>query len=224
MRNLAVFGILGIFLGQLGRLLPGVGFLGFLFFPGISMAASAAWMVFGSKVLKLKARDRLFDRLALSGSERVLDAGCGRGLLLIGAAKRLPSGQAVGVDLWRTVDQSGNHPDVTKQNAAAEGVAERIQIETGDLMALPFPDASFDAVVSSWAIHNIPNAEGREKCLAEIRRVLKPGGRVELLDIGPGAGYAASFSAAGFLEVERGLDTVAFFIPTWRTRAKKPPG
>src|ERR1700677_1673734 len=68
---------------------------------GIGWLAIAGWMVWDSKVGKLWSRDRLLDGLALRGDETVLDVGCGRGLLLIGAAKRLTAGKAVGVDIWR---------------------------------------------------------------------------------------------------------------------------
>ncbi len=57
-------------------------------------------MVWSSRVAKLKLRDRLLDSLALKGDEKILDVGCGRGLLLIGAAKRLKTGKATGIDVW----------------------------------------------------------------------------------------------------------------------------
>jgi cyclopropane fatty-acyl-phospholipid synthase-like methyltransferase len=67
-------------------------------------------MIWDSKVGKLWARDRLLDGLELRGDETVLDVGCGRGLLLIGAAKRLTTGKAPGVDIWQAEDLSGNLP------------------------------------------------------------------------------------------------------------------
>ncbi len=64
----------------------------------------AGWMIWDSKVGKLWSRDRQLDGLKLRGDELVLDVGCGRGLLLIGAAKRLTTGKAVGVDIWNAED------------------------------------------------------------------------------------------------------------------------
>src|SRR5882672_5754816 len=84
----------------------------------------AAWMVWGSRRGKLDEREKMLDRIPWKGDEQVLDVGCGRGLLLIGAAKRLKSGRATGVDLWQAEDLSGNRPDVPLKNAALEGVAE----------------------------------------------------------------------------------------------------
>ena len=63
----------------------------------------------------------LLDRLNVRGDERILDMGCGRGAVLLMAAQHLTTGRAVGVDLWRRVDQSGNSSEATQRNAVAEG-------------------------------------------------------------------------------------------------------
>ena len=76
-------------------------------------------MIWSSKVAKPSLRDRLLDSLELKGDEKVLDVGCGRGLLLIGIAKRLKSGKATGIDVWSHEDLSGNSADATKANAKA---------------------------------------------------------------------------------------------------------
>jgi SAM-dependent methyltransferase len=157
----------------------------------------AAVMLWSSLVGKIRVRDRLVAALALSGRERVLDAGCGRGLALIACAKELVSGRAVGVDLWSARDLSNNHPETTLANAGAEGVADRAEVETGDITRLPFSDASFDAVVSMTVIHNIPSREGRDRALGELVRVLKPGGRIALFDLLHTSRYAEILQRAG---------------------------
>ena len=130
---------------------------------------------------KRRVWDRELDRAALKGTEQLLDLGCGRGAVLIEAARRLPAGRAVGVDLW-TKDQSGNRPEVTLANAAAAGVADRVEVRTADITALPFPDGSFDVVTSAMVIHNIPSPEARYRALDEAMRVLRPGGQLLIAD------------------------------------------
>jgi len=69
--------------------------------------------------------------------------------------RRLPAGRAVGADVWRRRDQSGNSRAATERNAAAEGVRDRVEIVDADARDLPFASASFDLVVSSLALSNI---------------------------------------------------------------------
>jgi len=75
----------------------------------------------------------LLDQLHLRGDERILDMGCGRGAVLLMVAQRLTTGRAAGVDLWRSVDQSGNSLEATRRNAIAEGVADCVELHTGDM-------------------------------------------------------------------------------------------
>jgi arsenite methyltransferase len=149
--------------------------------------------------------DRIIDGLRLRGDEAVLDMGCGRGAVLIAVAKRLTSGRATGIDLWSTYDQSGNASDVTRRNATIEGVIDRVAIETGDMRALPFPDGSFDLVVSSLAIHNIRTNADRAKAISEAWRVLKPGGRLVIADIRATALSARTLEALGASTTRRRL-------------------
>lgn len=161
-----------------------------------------AWMAWDSKFGKVRERERLLDLLTWTGRERVLDVGCGRGLLLVGAAKRLTmsvadGGGAAGIDLWQQEDLSGNRPEATLENARLEGVAERIEVHTADMRKMPFPDGSFDTVLSMNAIHNVYSAPGRAAAIAEICRVLKPGGTALIVDIRHIRQYAAALRAGG---------------------------
>lgn len=79
-------------------------------------------------------------------------------------------------------EQSGNALSVTQQNAEREGVAGNVALHTADMRQLPFSDGSFDLAVSSLAIHNIRNPEGRKQALSEAVRMLKPGGRLVIAD------------------------------------------
>jgi len=131
---------------------------------------------------KLHIWERELDRLDLKGDEQLLDLGCGRGAVLIEAAKRLPAGRANGVDLWAGKDQSGNNREATLANAAAAEVADRVEVYTADMTALPFADNTFDVVTAALAIHNIPSFEGRRRAVSEAMRVLRPGGQLLIAD------------------------------------------
>ena len=147
--------------------------------------------------------DRILDHLHLRGDEGVLDMGCGRGAVLTAVARRLTTGRVTGIDIWSTKDQSGNARTVTLLNASLEGVGDRVQIETGDMRALPYPEAAFDLVVSSLAIHNIRSNAGRKGAIVEGFRVLKPGGRIVIADIRATAIYEDVLRTLGALNVER---------------------
>jgi arsenite methyltransferase len=144
---------------------------------------------------------KLLDQLSLRGNERILDIGCGRGAVLLLAAERLISGRAVGVDLWKKGDQSGNAEEVTLRNAKAEGVAGRVELHTADMTALPFEDNTFDVVVSNVAIHNVKGRAGRAQAIAQAVRVLRPGGRLMIADILGTRHYPARLVALGMLDI-----------------------
>jgi ubiquinone/menaquinone biosynthesis C-methylase UbiE len=154
-----------------------------LYLAVLVMAAIEACYLHSTLRGKFLVWAELLDQLRLRGDERVLDLGCGRGAVLLLAARHLTTGRAVGVDLWRGVDQSGNSAEAARCNAVAEGVADRVELHTGDMTALPFEDDSFDVVVSSLAIHNIRGGAGREKAVDEAVRVLRPGGRLMIADV-----------------------------------------
>ena len=145
----------------------------------------------------------LLDQLHLQGDEEIVDLGCGRGAVLLAAAQRLPEGRAHGVDLWRSMDQSGNAESVTEHNAELLGVVDRITLHTGDLVDLPLPDGTLDVVVSSLAIHNISTAEGRANALNEALRVLRPGGRLVIADIKYAKRYASHLETTEAVDVAR---------------------
>lgn len=187
---------------------------------GLSFAATALLMIASSRFGKLAARDRLLRHVGLRGDETVLDVGCGHGLLLIGAARLLPTGRAIGVDLWSQRDQAGNSAAATLANADAEGVRDRVEVRDGDMRALPLADASVDVVVSSLAIHNLPTASDRERAIAEIVRVLRPGGVVGLLDIAHIGDYARALQARECVVEQIGF-VPTIFPPTRELRARK---
>jgi SAM-dependent methyltransferase len=169
----------------------------------VFFCANAASFLYTTRRGKFEEWARILDGLHLRGDERVLDMGCGRGAVLTAVARRLRTGRVTGIDLWVTRDQSGNARDVTLRNAAVEGVADRVAIETGDMRELPFADASFDLVVSSIAIHNIPSNAERARAVTEAWRVLAPGGRLAIADIKATRVYASTLAGLGAGAVTR---------------------
>jgi arsenite methyltransferase len=149
---------------------------------GLALLGSAASYLYTTGPGKLSVWRELLDELELGGDEQVLDVGCGRGAVLISAACRLPRGHAAGADIWRLRDQTGNSRAAAEHNARAEGVSERVELVDADARDLPFPAESFDVVLSSLAFSNIQGAEERARALREAVRVLRPGGRLRIVD------------------------------------------
>lgn len=210
---------LGIFLGS------GTGGIGAAVGPWIVALVcegAAASMVWTSRTGKPRLWSAALDALALEGSEHALDVGCGRGLVLIETAKRLPQGKATGIDIWRNKDQSGNSRVAAELNAEIAGVADRVEIVDGDMTELPFPDESFDLVTASLAIHNVALKDGRTSAVREIARVLRPGGRVLIIDIAKTHEYEKVLADCGLVDVTRTAARAQVYPPVRTVTARKP--
>ncbi|HXK61426.1 MAG TPA: methyltransferase domain-containing protein [Acidobacteriota bacterium] len=110
----------------------------------------------------------------INPGEWILDIGCGAGMdLLLAAIQTGPSGRAVGVDMT---------PGMLEQARAAAKMANLSQVEfrLGDATCLPLDDGEIDVVISNGVLNLVPE---KNAALTEIRRVLKPGGRVQIADI-----------------------------------------
>src|SRR6185503_12537230 len=103
-----------------------------------------------------------------------LDIGCGAGMDLLLAARRVgKSGRAIGVDMTEAMAQRAR---------AAAGAARiaNLEVRIGDALELPVEDASVDVVISNGVINLTPD---KQRAYAEVARVLRPGGRLQLADI-----------------------------------------
>lgn len=190
-------------------------------FAGLACVVMHYWMLFSSKVLKQKVARALLDMRNWRGDEAVLDIGCGRGLVAVAAARRVPGGHVTGVDIWQEKDLGGNTPAGIRANAEAAGVADRLTVDTGDARSLPYADASFDVIGSMIALHNILDKAGRNAAIAEAWRVTKPGGQLLIFDIRHARTYAAQLRGLGAQVTVKG--PILLWGPLgWRFSVTKP--
>jgi len=110
----------------------------------------------------------------IRGGETVLDIGCGAGMDLLLAARRVgQQGVAIGVDMTEAMRQRA-------RAAAASLGLQQVEVREGDATSLPVPDESIDVVISNGVLNLVPE---KERAFAEIMRILRPGGRLQLADI-----------------------------------------
>ena len=200
-RNMLVIGIACLLLAWFLPNLP-IGPVTFRLRPmalitGTILLIEGSLMILYAKAGKFRHRDRMLAMVDWKGNESVLDVGTGRGLLMIGAARKLTTGRAVGIDIWSTTDLSGNSMENALSNAEVEGVRERVEVQNVDATAMKFPDNHFDVVLSNLCLHNIPTREARDKACREIARVLKPGGKAIISDYKNAGQYAEVLKSAG---------------------------
>lgn len=145
-----------------------------------------------------RLRRKILDLAGLRAGERVLDIGCGTGTLAILAQRRVgPSGSVHGFDA---------SPEMIARAAAkAKRAGLDLDLRKATVQAMPYPDASFDVVLSTFMLHHVPEPARRQMAL-EIRRVLKPDGRALLVDFGPPKtdrrDLAGHFHQHGFIQID----------------------
>jgi SAM-dependent methyltransferase len=192
---------------------PAVGFL------ILAVASALYWSSHQGKVAEMA---RLVSDLPWGGNEVVLDLGCGRGLGMVLAGKRLSGGYVVGVDVWKSAHLSGNNPSSIWANASSEGVADRVVPMKGDAGSLPLADASVDVVLSALSLHRLIRKRDRVTAFREIARVLKEGGRIGILDSGSGPEYSKVLREIGMSDITVRRLRFSSFPPFHVVIARKP--
>lgn len=134
--------------------------------------------------VRMRIRDQIVGAIPWRGDEQVLDVGTGSGITLIGCAHQLTTGKAIGIDIYDP-NAGGGTATIFRKNAKQEGVADRVELQNVNACQMPFPNDSFDVVVSTLAFHHIHSsaAAGRSEAAREILRVLRPGGTVLVYDV-----------------------------------------
>jgi len=120
------------------------------------------------------ARRALVEQADLQAGQRVLEVGCGTGTLLMLITRAQPALELTGLD-----------PDVralARAKRKIDAASASIRLDRGFSDTLPYADASFDRVFSCFMLHHLNGSDEKVATLREIRRVLKPGGRLHLLD------------------------------------------
>jgi arsenite methyltransferase len=186
----------------------------------IGCGTGALLMLLYSKIGKFYHRDRMLKLHNWRGDEQVLDVGTGRGLLLVGAVRRLRSGHGTGLDVWNKEDLSGNSLARTEQNLIAEGVAEKCSLVSEGAQKMSFANESFDVILSNLCLHNIYDKPSRLEACREIVRVLKPGGVAIISDFKHTGEYEKTMREAG-AQVERKLPSPLTFPPLRIVLARK---
>jgi len=185
-----------------------------------------------------EAKRQLLEQADLCPGHRVLDVGCGTGTLLVLVKGVCPEAHVVGLD--------GDPKALAVARRKTDRAGAEAQLDEGLSYDLPYPDASFDRVLSSFVLHHL-TPEHKQRTLAEILRVLAPGGSFHLLDFGRPVGawdrvlahlafhssegrdhvegrLATRLSDAGFAPVEELARRGTLVGSAWYYRATKPVG
>lgn len=125
-----------------------------------------------------KIRQATLDLAVIQPGERILEVGCGTGTLSLAArVKAGPQSQVFGIDI------APDMIETARRKAAKAGLD--VQFQVGRIEAVPFPDSQFDLVLSSLMLHHIHGNSAKQQGMKEVLRVLKPGGRLLIVDAAP---------------------------------------
>jgi ubiquinone/menaquinone biosynthesis C-methylase UbiE len=156
-------------------------------------------------------KGRLIEEANIQSGHRVLDLGCGTGTLTIMIKKAHPDSEVIGLDGDPQV------LEIARRKAKETGAS--IEFDEGMAYQLPYPDASFDRVLSSLVFHHLATHD-KERTLAEIYRILKPDGELHLADFSEPHGFYAKSVSFIMRRFERVDDNINGRIPEMFVKAK----
>ena len=174
---------------------------------------------------KFKVWDDLLDQNPCPSESPSLDVGCGRGMILLKLALKkrsimerhnreeagptpltaiTPNAKAYGIDIFSSIDQTGNSPNATFKNALALGLTPYVVLHRASFAELPFADDVFGLVTASLVIHNASTKSQRKAGVLECARVVRPGGKLILVDMkGFPSSYEAWLREIGWTDLKR---------------------
>ena len=188
---------------------------------GVLLLIVAGVMLWSSKTGKFGLAWKMLEDMRWRGREKVLDVGCGRGLLTILAARKAPLGEILGIDIWSQEQLSENTREAAQENAEAERVTDRVRFEDGDVNDLRFAPASFDKVISCLCLHAIGSRKARNAALVKLIKLLRPGGEIAILDILHTKEYRNIYEQQGLQNIRRSPMKFLYFLPTRYVIAEK---
>ena len=144
-------------------------------------------------------RETTLDLAHVSPGERVLDVGCGTGTLALAAKRRTGEGAVHGVDAGAEMVTRA------KQKAIRENLD--VVFDVAPAQALPFQDDTFDVVLCTLMMHHLPG-DGRKQVVAEMRRVMRPRGRVLVVDFAQEHGLLAALNPASLIHGNAHMHTM----------------
>lgn len=155
-------------------------------------------------------KNRLIEYADITPNARVLDLGCGTGTLTILVKQRQPAAEVVGFDGDPQV------LEIARAKAGQQGV--NISFDQGMAYQLPYPNNSFDRVLSSLVLHHL-TTQDRVRALSEVKRVLKPGGEFWMVDFGKPHNAFAYIISLVMRNLERTKDLIDGLLPEQIQRA-----
>jgi ubiquinone/menaquinone biosynthesis C-methylase UbiE len=147
----------------------------------------------------------LIAQASIGASERILDLGAGTGTLTLELKRKAPAAEVIGLD------GDGRVIEIARQKAAAAGLT--IRFDQGYATALPYDSNSFDRVFASLMLHHLA-PDDKRAALGEVRRVLRPGGELDVLDFGQPHNLTALLVSLLARHLEETRELIAGRLPT----------
>lgn len=181
---------------------------------GVLLLVVGGVMLWSSMSGKFGLAWKMLEDMKWRGREKVLDVGCGRGLLTIMAARKAPFGEIIGIDIWSQEQLSENTKEAATENAETERVLDRVRFEDGDATDLRYGPSCFDKIVSGFCLHAIGSRKERNKAVVNLIKLLRPGGEIAILDILHTREYKVVFEEQGLNNIRRSPMKFLYFLPT----------